>query len=362
MVARDHAGMVRYSGAAGRACRVPSCRPMRRVSRYSARELRMRAGQGVDVVVTAGHPPQPGIRHRRGGGGDLGEDAQRAGGVTAAVGIHSGVERPALLGGRGHRVRSLLGYRVVHRWTDGSRVRRSVLVGGRRPARIGDRRQRDGLPNADGSRCVRTSAEPGAARPRRIVARPVADEPVSAAESSGALGTGSTPGAGPPCTSAALSATRSSCSHGAAPRAPPNRAEPAAQPARPPPDPAPPEAGLDPHAHRHLGGPADQPAPAAGVPDRSPRMAAQQQRRHRHRPHHQHVGERAGAAQLGRQRGGHDPFHRQADHADVARCRPSPPRRGGRTATPRRPRGAAGLRESRPATTWAAGSRWSRRP
>ncbi len=49
-------------------------------------------GQGVEAVVPAGHAAKPGIRHRGGGGSDLGEDAQRVGGVTGPVVIHCGVE------------------------------------------------------------------------------------------------------------------------------------------------------------------------------------------------------------------------------------------------------------------------------
>ena len=67
MVERDHTGMARYNGAGGRACSVPSFRPMRRVSRYSARECSwaparvsrlwspqaMRPSQASDIVGAA---------------------------------------------------------------------------------------------------------------------------------------------------------------------------------------------------------------------------------------------------------------------------------------------------------------------
>jgi hypothetical protein len=43
IVERDHTGIVTYSGASSRACRSPSTKPMRRVSRYSERELRCAA-------------------------------------------------------------------------------------------------------------------------------------------------------------------------------------------------------------------------------------------------------------------------------------------------------------------------------
>ena len=117
----------------------------------------MRGSQRVDVVVTAGHPPQPGIRHGRGGGGDLGENAQRAGGVTAAVGIHGCVKRPALLGGRGHRgaiAPGLSGGSSTGPTVVGSGGPSSSAGGGPPASVIGT--SATGSSNADGSRCVRT--------------------------------------------------------------------------------------------------------------------------------------------------------------------------------------------------------------
>ena len=82
----------------------------------------MGAGEGVELVVAAGQPAQPGVGHGGVVVGDPGEAVDRAGGVAGFVAGHGRVKGAALFGRRGHRSRSwwlLLGDGV-----DGSRSRR----------------------------------------------------------------------------------------------------------------------------------------------------------------------------------------------------------------------------------------------
>ena len=123
-----------------------------------------------------------------------------------------------------------------------------------------------------------------------------------------------TPAVGSPCTSAGVPATRVELLPRGL-RRDPRAAHPAAQPTAPPQTPRSRGRPGFPSPPRHRRPWPTSPRPR-GAPQVGAHMAQQEQRRDRHRPHHQHVGERVGAAQLGGKRGGHQPFHRQADHAD----------------------------------------------
>ena len=57
----------------------------------------------VDRLIAAGHPAEPGIGHRRLGGGDRDETGQRLAGVAGSVALDRSVERAALIGRGGHR-------------------------------------------------------------------------------------------------------------------------------------------------------------------------------------------------------------------------------------------------------------------
>ena len=65
--------------------------------------IAVRRFEDVDRLIAAGDPAEPGIGHRRLGGGDRDETGQRLAGVAGFVALDRSVERAALIGRGGHR-------------------------------------------------------------------------------------------------------------------------------------------------------------------------------------------------------------------------------------------------------------------